>query len=183
MESQQQKFHLQWRRTKIIATVAPASDSEIMIKKLILSGVDVFRLNMSHGDHACHKKTFRLIRKVSAGMERHIPILMDLCGPKIRVGEFQSSQITLTEGSNITVTCRNVMGDANTIPSQYQNLYKDVKPSQRILMDDGKLELRVEKIKDRKIKCSVIHGGVLKDHKGVNLPDTNTLIRKQAHNG
>jgi len=176
MKSQQQQVYLQWRRTKIIATVGPASDTEKIIKKLIQSGVDVFRQNMSHGDHAGHKKTFRLIRKVSAEMERHIPILMDLCGPKIRVGTFQSGQITLTQGKKVTITCRNVTGDVRTIPSQYRKLCKDVKPSERILLDDGNLELRVEKVKDREILCSVIHGGVLKNNKGVNLPDTSISV-------
>lgn len=176
MKSQQKQVYLQWRRTKIIATVGPASNSEKIIKKLIRSGVDVFRLNMSHGDHTEHNKTFRLIRKVSLEMHRHIPILMDLCGPKIRVGTFQSGQVTLKQGENVIITCRKVVGDVSIIPSQYRNLYKDVKPSERILLDDGNLELFVKKIKEREIFCSVIHGGVLKNHKGVNLPDTTISV-------
>jgi pyruvate kinase len=93
------KSLFQWRRTKIIATIGPATDSERKIKSLIHSGVDAFRLNMSHGSHQLHQETFNIIRKVSSKMGRHIPILMDLCGPKLRVGRFKSGQITLKRNS------------------------------------------------------------------------------------
>ncbi len=176
MKSQQQQLYLQWRRTKIIATVGPTSNTEKVIKRLIKAGVDVFRLNMSHGVHAEHKKSFRLIRRIASSMERHIPVLMDLCGPKIRVGEFSTGQITLIKGAEVTVTCRKVIGDENTIPSQYRTLYKDIKPSERILLDDGNLELRVDRIEGKEILCTVIHGGILRDRKGVNLPDTNISV-------
>jgi len=164
--------HLQWRRTKIIATLGPATNSAMSVKKLMLAGVNVFRLNMSHSSHAEHKKTFRLIRKIAAELELHIGILMDLCGPKIRVGEFESGEISLVAGEDVVVSCRKIIGKRGLIPSQYLNLYKDVKPKERIFLDDGNMELRVKKIDGKQVFCKIIHGGILKDHKGVNLPDT-----------
>ena len=176
MKEEAQKVFLQWRRTKIIATIGPATDSERMIKKMVHSGVDAFRLNMSHGNHQQHQETFEHIRKVTADMGRHLPILMDLCGPKLRVGRFKSGQITLKRNSKITITCRKVTGDGRLIPSQVKNLYKDVKISERVLLDDGNMELCIEGIKDKDILCKVIHGGILKDNKGINLPDTAISI-------
>ncbi|MCK5360232.1 MAG: pyruvate kinase, partial [Gammaproteobacteria bacterium] len=172
MKEKVEKVFLQWRRTKIIATIGPASDSERMIKKLIRSGVDAFRLNMSHGNHQQHKDTFELIRKVTSELGRHLPILMDLCGPKLRVGRFKSGEITLKKNSKVIITCRKVMGEKGVIPSQVKNLYQDIKVSERVLLDDGNMELSVEKIHDQDIYCTVIHGGILKDNKGINLPDT-----------
>jgi len=162
----------QWRKTKIVATLGPASDSEEMISRLIRAGVNVFRLNMSHGDHDGHRKLFRLIRKVAGSQDAHTAILMDLCGPKIRVGRFENGAITLKQNSNVVVSCRRQVGEDKLIASQYKSLYKDVKSGDRVLLDDGNIELRVESVKDKDVICKVIFGGVLKDHKGMNLPDS-----------
>lgn len=160
------------RRTKIIATLGPASSDESMIRQLINAGVDVFRLNMSHGSHDSHRSNFSRIRNISRKLGKHVAILMDLCGPKIRVGKFKNGQILLTEGETIRVCCRAVVGDTGIIPSQYLNLYKDIKPGHRILLDDGKLELVADSVKEKDILCHVIYGGILSDNKGMNLPDT-----------
>lgn len=143
-----------------------------MIRNLISEGVDVFRFNMSHGTHDSHRKNFQNVRSISQQLGKHVAILMDLCGPKIRVGKFADGEIRLTEGETVQVCCRSVLGGPGVIPSQYLNLYKDIKPGHRILLDDGKMELHAESVKDRDILCRVIYGGILSDNKGMNLPDT-----------
>lgn len=166
------KISLRWRRTKIIATIGPATDSAKSINTLIKSGVNVFRLNMSHGDHEYHRRVFAKIRSCSKQTGTFIAILMDLCGPKIRVGKFVNDSITLKKNANIIVSCGNGAGRDGLIISQYKQLYKDVKKGERILLDDGNLECRVEKIEGKKIHCKVVYGGVLKNNKGMNLPDS-----------
>ena len=167
---------LLWRRTKIIATLGPATTNVAMLKKLINAGVNVFRLNMSHGSHEQHTESFNLIRETAASMGQHIGILMDLCGPKIRTGKFKSGAITLRKNASITISCKLKTGDNGVIVSQYTNLYKDVKKDQRILLDDGNLELVVEKVCAEDVVCKVVHGGTLKDNKGINLPDSNVSV-------
>lgn len=143
-----------------------------MIRNLISEGVDVFRFNMSHGTHDSHRINFQNVRSISQQLGKHVAILMDLCGPKIRVGKFANGEILLTEGESVLVCCRSVSGGPGIIPSQYLNLYKDIKPGHRILLDDGKMELLAESVKDKDILCRVIYGGILSDNKGMNLPDT-----------
>jgi pyruvate kinase len=176
------------RRTKILATLGPASCSPESIRKLILTGVNVFRLNMSHGDHDFHSTAYGNIRKIASELDLPIGILADLCGPKIRAGKFKNGEITLISGQKITVTTRDIEGDDNIIPSQYTALAGDVKPGNRILLNDGLLELKVETIDGTEIECTVVHGGVLKNHKGINLPGVNVSApsltdkdKKDAH--
>lgn len=167
---------LQWRRTKIIATLGPASNSSAMINNLLDAGVNVVRLNMSHGDHEGHRTLFKRVRAAAKRQKKNIAILMDLCGPKIRVGEFEGGKISLAKGQQVIVTCRNVLGGDGLIPSQYRQLHKDVKMNERLLLDDGNLELRVMSVEGTEVRCKVVHGGVLKNHKGMNLPDSNVSI-------
>lgn len=166
------KVTLRWRRTKIIATVGPATDTAKSIKQLIKSGVNVFRLNMSHGDHEYHRKVFKRIRSCSQQTDSHIAILMDLCGPKIRVARFENDSINLKKNSQIIISCGSGIGREGLIVSQYKKLYKDVKKGERILLDDGNLECRVESINGKNIQCKVVYGGELKNNKGLNLPDS-----------
>lgn len=168
----QKKIALKWRRTKIIATLGPASNTPAEIDRLLKAGVNVVRLNMSHGDHAGHRQLFARVRAAAERAGQHVAILMDLCGPKIRVGRFPEGGIRLAAGQKITVTCRNVLGGTALIPSQYRQLHKDVKKGERILLDDGNLELRVLSVSGREVQCRVVHGGPLQDHKGMNLPDS-----------
>ncbi|MCW9013487.1 MAG: pyruvate kinase [Gammaproteobacteria bacterium] len=170
------KIALHWRRTKIIATLGPASNSEAMVKKLIRTGVNIFRLNMSHGNHEQHRRALKTIRKVAEQEQRDIAILMDLCGPKIRVGEFENGEIELRRGESVTVSCQAVIGKKGLVPSQYKNLYKDVNKGERLLLDDGNLELVVEKVVGKEVICKVIYGGVLRNCKGLNLPDSSVSI-------
>ncbi|NOX75117.1 MAG: pyruvate kinase [Gammaproteobacteria bacterium] len=163
---------LKSRRTKIIATLGPASSSPAVINRLLEAGMDVVRLNMSHGTHDSHRILFKRVRAAARRAGRHIAVVMDLCGPKIRVGRFADGGIQLTTGDEVIVTSRNVLGAAGLIPSQYRQLHKDVKKGERILLDDGNLELHVLSVDGTEVSCRVIHGGLLKDHKGMNLPDS-----------
>jgi len=164
---------LKKRRTKIIATIGPASCDPKTIKKLIHAGADLFRLNMSHGEHEFHRQTYHDIRKIALESEKPVGILADLCGPKIRTGKFKNGAIELIEGKEVIITTRDIEGKPGLIPSQYNALADDVEPGDRILLNDGNLELEVERTKGTEITCTVIYGGILKDHKGINLPGVN----------
>ena len=162
---------LSFRRTKIIATMGPACAKPEVLDEMIAAGVDVFRLNFSHGSHESHAENFRLIKEAIARSGRHVAILGDLCGPKIRVGHFENGPIELVENSQVTITVRKVLGHDGLIPSEYEHLAKDVKAGDRILMADGTRELRVNDVQDTEILCTVIRGGTLSDRKGINLPN------------
>lgn len=164
---------LKRRRTKIVATLGPASSPEPMIEQLIRAGVDVFRLNMSHGRHADHQCGFERVRAVAARLDRPVAVLADLCGPKIRVGRFEGGAIPLQTGSHTTITTRDVIGQPGLIPSQYDALAEDVRPGDHILLDDGFIDLEVEGVRGTEVACVVVHGGLLKDRKGMNLPGVN----------
>ncbi|MES0371794.1 MAG: pyruvate kinase [Mariprofundaceae bacterium] len=161
-----------YRRTKIIATIGPASWEEESIGKLIKAGANIFRLNMSHGDHKSHTDSYNRIRKIAAEMEVPVAIMADLCGPKIRVGKFPDGPVTLKRRREVILTTRDVSGSEELIPCQYRSLHREIKPGERILLNDGIIELRTERIKGQDIFCTVVHGGKLSDHKGINLPDT-----------
>ncbi len=161
---------LRRRRTKIVATVGPACRDPAVLEDLLRAGVNVFRLNLSHGDHAGHRANFANIQSAAAAAGAAIAVLADLCGPKIRVGSFAGGSITLKSGQTVTVTTRDVLGEPGLIPSQYPALAEDVRPGDRILLDDGMLELHVDSVAGSDIACTVTAGGVLKDRKGMNLP-------------
>ena len=161
---------LKYRRTKIVATLGPSSNDPETIEGLITAGVNVFRLNMSHGNHESHRQAYGRIRTAAERLDEPIAVMADLCGPKIRVGNFPDGRIELTAGEPVTVTTREVDGTPGLIPSQYHALSSDVGPGDRILLDDGNLELRVETVSGSEIACRVIAGGVLSNHKGMNLP-------------
>ncbi|NIN36571.1 MAG: pyruvate kinase [Gammaproteobacteria bacterium] len=161
---------LKKRRTKIVATLGPATDSPKSIRQLIRAGVNIFRLNMSHGDHETHREAFNNIRSIANEMNETVAILGDLCGPKIRTGKFRDGQIELVKDTEVTLTTRDVPGEEGLIPSQYPGLAQDVSNGNRILIDDGALELEVLSVADTEIRCYVKVGGTLKEQKGINLP-------------
>ena len=161
---------LKRRRTKIVATLGPASNSVEVIERLVAAGVDVCRLNMSHGRHEDHRLAYERVRAAAAKLGRPVAVLADLCGPKLRVGRFPGGAIDLPTGSRVVVTTRQVAGAPGLIPSDYPALADDVRPGDRILLDDGLLEFRVESVEGTEVVCAVVHGGVLKDRKGMNLP-------------
>ncbi len=161
---------LLYRRTKIVATLGPSSSEAAAIEDLIRAGANVFRLNMSHGTHDGHRQVYAQVRATAAKLGKPIAVLADLCGPKIRVGAFEGGRIELHRGAQVTVTTREVTGRADLIPSQYRDLAGDVAAGNRILLDDGNIELKVLAVDGDDIACEVVNGGKLSDHKGMNLP-------------
>jgi len=161
-----------YRRTKIVATIGPASWDEKSIEALIRAGASVFRLNMSHGDHQSHSESFQRIRAVADRMNHSVATLADLCGPKIRTGKFLGGSIPLKRRDSIVITTRDIVGSPGLIPCQYRSLHEEISPGERILLADGVIELSPERIEGQDIYCTVVHGGKLSDHKGINLPDT-----------
>jgi pyruvate kinase len=163
---------LHFRRTKIVATVGPASNSRAMLEKLIKAGVNVIRINFSHGDAEDHLKTIRLIRAICASLGKSVAILADLCGPKIRVGKFKGDAVTLKDGARVWITAEPVLGDAQLIPSQYRAIIREARINDAVLLDDGNLELKVLRKAGNRLMARVVRGGVLTNNKGMNLPNT-----------
>jgi len=159
------------RRTKIVCTLGPASSGEERIEQLMRAGMNVARLNFSHGTQEEHAGVIQRIRAISSRLGCSIAILQDLQGPKIRTGQLQGGQpVKLIDGAEVTITTRPVTGDAQTIATTYEPLPRDVKAGDRILLDDGLLELHVIDFAETEVRCTVVHGGLLKEHKGINLP-------------
>ncbi|MBI4651404.1 pyruvate kinase [Candidatus Desantisbacteria bacterium] len=164
------------RRTKIICTIGPACSQPKKLEELILSGMEVARINFSHGTHEEKSREIKQIRQISKKLNRQITILQDLCGPKIRVGEVENKEIYLKEGTTITLTSKPQVSNNKTLFISYPYLAKDLYLKDSILLDDGKLELVViKKIKDE-IVCEVKRGGKLKSKKGVNFPSRSLSI-------
>ncbi|MBW6517924.1 MAG: pyruvate kinase [ANME-2 cluster archaeon] len=164
------------RRTKIVCTIGPASSSESRIKRLIEAGMDVARLNFSHGTHQEHRENIRNIREISSGLDRHIAILQDLSGPKIRVGEFPDGTVTLKSKNEFILTGRNVPGNENIASVSYRDLPLEVKEGDTIMLSDGLIQLRVIESDGGDIRCRVEIGGQLSSHKGINLPSGTVKI-------
>lgn len=160
------------RRVKIVATIGPATKDEEALRKAIQAGMNVARLNFSHGSHEDHLSVIKSIRKLSQEMAAPVTILQDLQGPKVRVGKFENGSIEIKSGEKVVVTIAKVLGKPGLIPSDFVELAKSVKKDSKILLDDGLLELKVLAIRGDEIDCEVIYGGILKDRKGMNLPGT-----------
>jgi len=164
------------RRTKIVCTIGPASESEEMLRRLIGAGMDVARLNLSHNDQSWHSAAVSRIRALSAAMGRPVGILWDLSGPKLRVGKMQEGGVELVPGQEIILTTRPIIGHPGEVPVQYADLPKHVRPGERILMDDGLLEVQVVEAAGTDVRARVITGGILQSNKGLNLPNASLAI-------
>src|SRR5688572_18647398 len=160
-----------FNKTKIVATVGPASNSKEMLHALIKEGVDVFRLNFSHGTHEDHLKVITNVRELNAELGTQICMLQDLQGPKIRVNEMQPD-VVIERGQELVITTRQLLGNREICSTSYTGLPKDVKYGDMILIDDGKIELKVTEIRDIDVVTEVVYGGPLKSRKGINLPFT-----------
>jgi pyruvate kinase len=159
------------RRTKIVATIGPASREPAVLERLIQAGVDVVRLNFSHGSHQDHLEVIRSVRAISGRLDRSIALLQDLSGPKIRTGKVKDGGVALADGARVRITTdESIVGSAERISTSYDPLPADVSPGDRILLDDGNLELRVLGSRADEVECEVVHGGLLSSNKGMNLP-------------
>ena len=160
-------------KVKIVCTLGPACKSVETLTQLIRAGMDVARVNFSHGTYDEHTKVLRNLREAMKITGEPITVLQDLQGPKIRIGEIQGKSVSLVEGKPFTITTEHVSGTLSRVSTTYQHLPKDVKGGDRILLDDGKIELRVQDVKKKEVNCIVVTGGALSSHKGINLPGVN----------
>jgi pyruvate kinase len=168
---------MKYKSTKIIATLGPASSSHEMIKEMYLNGMNVCRLNFSHGEYAIHKKNMETIKAVNDEVNGNIAILADLQGPKLRVGMMESEDIVINNGDKIIFSTNECVGTAEKVFITYQQFPRDVKAGEKILIDDGKIAVRVESSNGKdEVICIVEHGGPLKSRKGVNLPNTKVSL-------
>lgn len=159
------------RQTKIIATIGPASRSDDIIEQLIHAGVDICRLNFSHGTHEAHAETFQRIRAAAARATKVVSILQDLSGPKIRTGRLKrGTPVELRDGATITILAGDGEGDAECIYTTYAELVRKARPGGMFLLDDGKIQLQVERADGKEIVATVVDGGMLDEHKGINAP-------------
>lgn len=162
-----------FNKTKIIATVGPASNSPEVLRALIQEGVDVFRLNFSHGSHADHLKVIEHVRAINEEQNLNICLLQDLQGPKIRINDVVDGAVEIVAGQRVKIVCDKSVGTADRLSTSYTRLAHDVKPGDAILIDDGKLEVTVISTDgDMEVETEVVYGGVVKPRKGINLPDT-----------
>ena len=166
-----------FNKTKIIATLGPASSSKEILKELFEAGVNVCRINFSHGAYEVHKKTIDYIRALNEELNTSISILIDLQGPKLRIGMVENNSIVLNDGDNILITTKECIGNSNKIYITYQEFPKDVAIGDFVLIDDGKIKLMVEETNNSDlVKARIIHGGILSSKKGVNLPNTKISL-------
>ncbi|MFQ6062410.1 MAG: pyruvate kinase, partial [Methanosarcinales archaeon] len=163
------------RRTKIVCTIGPASSSFEVIKSMILAGMDVARLNFSHGTHEQHKDLIQNLRQASEEIGRTVAILQDLSGPKIRIGLLKNS-VELKAGSTFILTTKDLIGDEEKVSVNYPNLPKDLKPDDIVLMSDGTIALKVIEKSDYEVICKVLVGGSIASHKGLNVPTSDLKI-------
>jgi pyruvate kinase len=165
------------RRARIVCTIGPASNSEIVLRDLIRAGMDVARLNFSHGSHEEHARQIERIRKVAQKEGRSLCIMQDLQGPKIRTGRLKNRiPVALKSGTRVIITPQDILGTAGTIATTFPTLAREVQSGSRILLSDGLIELRVRSIKGSDVECDVINGGLLGEHKGINLPGTTVSV-------
>ncbi len=159
------------RRAKIVCTLGPSSSSEERIRELLLLGMDVARLNFSHGSHEEHLQRIRTLRKVAAGLHRTVCVLQDLQGPKIRTGPLRDhAPVKLVPGARVIITNKEIEGTAERLGTTFKTLAREAEVGSRILLSDGRLSLRVLEVKGDDVLCEVVDGGVLGEHQGINLP-------------
>jgi pyruvate kinase len=164
------------RRAKIICTLGPATSGPEQIAALVSAGLDVARLNMSHGSHDTHLAAYRAVRAASDAAGRSVGVLVDLQGPKIRLGRFAAGPVTLSAGQEFSITTEDVPGDASQASTTYEGLSADVRPGTRILVDDGRVVLEVAAVTGNRVRTRVLVGGEVSDHKGLNLPGIRVSV-------
>jgi pyruvate kinase len=163
-------------RTKIVCTLGPASSDEITLRGLMQAGMDVARVNFSHGDHETHAQTIALLRQLATEEGKLVAIMADLQGPKLRVGEIVDEPVHLEQGTKFTLTTRSVPGSSEAVHLPHAEIVRDLSTGQRVLLDDGQIELKVVGKTGTDLVCQVVTGGLLSSHKGVNLPGAHLRI-------
>ncbi|MGO1984049.1 pyruvate kinase [Corynebacterium casei] len=164
------------RRTKIVCTLGPAVASEDAILRLVEDGMDVARLNFSHGDHADHEQNYNWVRSATDATGRAVGILADLQGPKIRLGRFENGSEIWANGETVRITVDDVQGTHDRVSTTYKNLAQDAKPGDRLLIDDGKVAVVCEKVEGNDVICRVTEGGPVSNNKGVSLPGMDISV-------
>ena len=164
------------RRAKIVCTLGPATSSPTQVAALVAAGLDVARLNMSHGDHDAHRAAYDAVRAAGDASGRSVGVLVDLQGPKIRLGRFAAGPVTLTAGQEFTITGEDVPGDQGEISVSYRGLAGDVRPGAQLLVDDGRVVLEVTAVQGWRVRTRVLVGGQVSDYKGLNLPGVKVSV-------
>jgi pyruvate kinase len=164
------------RRAKIVCTLGPATSTAPRLAELVDAGMDVARFNFSHGTRADHSVVYGLVRQIAADSGRAVGVLADLQGPKIRLGEFAAGPVIWADGEEIVITTADCPGDHDRVSTTYGGLSTDVRPGDRLLVDDGKVDLRVVDVSGDDIRCEVVHGGPVSDHKGISLPGIDVSV-------
>ncbi|EFC82215.1 pyruvate kinase [Parafrankia sp. EUN1f] len=164
------------RKAKIVCTLGPATNSPEMVRALVDAGMDIARLNFSHGSHEQHAAAYALVRGAAEASGRSVGILADLQGPKIRLGRFAHGGVTLLPGQHFTVTVRDILGDQEQVGTTYAGLPRDVSVGETILIDDGRLNLRVDGVEDTDVRTTVVIGGKVIDNKGMNIPSAALTV-------
>lgn len=164
------------RKTKIICTLGPATDDPKVLRELMLEGMNTARINFSHGTYEEHAKRIQMVKELRQELGLPIPLLLDTKGPEIRTGDFEGGKVELKQGQKFTLTPKEVLGTAEKTQITYGGLYKDVEKGTRILIDDGLIEMEVAAIKDRDVICEVLNGGIVSNHKSINVPDVNLTM-------
>ncbi|MGH4139048.1 pyruvate kinase [Clostridium sp.] len=164
------------RMTKIICTLGPAVDDENLLEELMLGGMDVARLNFSHGTHEEQKARLDRVKKVREKLNIPVALLLDIKGPKIRLGKFENDEVILQNGNEFVLVNENILGTEEKSTITHKDLYKDVKAGTIILINDGLVEIEVQKVVGKDIHCKILNGGVVSNNKGVNVPETDTHL-------
>ena len=159
------------RRTKIVCTLGPAVDDEKILRELFSLGMDVARMNFSHGNHEEHKKRVDKFKKIRDELQKPVPLILDTKGPEIRIGKFKDGEIQLQKGEAFQLCFDDLLGDEKKVSVSYKSLYQDVKRGTRVLINDGLVELEVCDMNDKNINCIVLNGGIISNNKGVNVPN------------
>ncbi len=159
------------RKTKIVCTLGPATDNEEILKELMIEGMNVARINFSHGNYQDQEERINMFKKVRNELRMPIPLLLDTQGPEIRIGKFADNQIFLDNGQEFTLINNDELGDKTKVSITYKTLYKEINVGRTILVNDGTIELKVKEIRDKDIVCEVIQGGKLTNRKSINIPD------------
>ena len=161
------------RKTKIVCTLGPSTDHEEVLRQMMAEGMDVARCNFSHGTYEDHRRRMDVVKKLRREVGRPVAILLDTRGPEVRVKNFKEGKVVLEEGQLFTLTADEVEGTKEIVSVTYNRLYEDLEEGMRVLIDDGLIEMKVEKVDRANIVCRVVNGGTVSNHKGVNVPDVD----------